>query len=85
MAAPVAGEACVRNRLHRIEGQVRGIQRMIDADRPLPDTLIQIAAARSALAGVGRELVLAQARCSSTDPHDIDELVRSLDALIERA
>lgn len=86
MAAPVAGDARVRNRLHRIEGQVRGIQRMIDDDRPLTDILVQIAAVRSALAGAGRELVRAQARdCSSIDRQDLDDVMRSIDALIGHA
>ena len=36
-------------RLHRIEGQVRGIERMIDDDRYCIDILTQIAAATTAL------------------------------------
>ena len=36
-------------RLRRIEGQVRGIQRMVDEDRPCPDILIQIAAIEAAM------------------------------------
>ena len=41
-------EALVR-RLHRIEGQVRGIERMIDDDRYCIDVLTQIAAVTTAL------------------------------------
>jgi CsoR family transcriptional regulator, copper-sensing transcriptional repressor len=37
------------NRLRRIEGQVRGIQTMVDEDRWCPDILQQIAAIQSAL------------------------------------
>jgi DNA-binding FrmR family transcriptional regulator len=36
-------------RLHRIEGQVRGIERMIEGDRYCIDVLTQIAAANTAL------------------------------------
>ena len=36
-------------RLRRIEGQVRGVQRMIDEDRECPDILQQLAAIRSAV------------------------------------
>jgi DNA-binding FrmR family transcriptional regulator len=36
-------------RLHRIEGQVRGIERMIEADRYCIDILTQIAAVSTAL------------------------------------
>ena len=81
--ATIADDIGVRNRLHRIEGQIRGLQRMIDQERPLSDTLIQVAAVRAALAGLGRELVHAQARgCAPDDQHDLDELIRSIDALI---
>ena len=37
------------NRLRRIEGQVRGIQNMVDEDRWCPDVLQQIAAVQAAL------------------------------------
>jgi DNA-binding FrmR family transcriptional regulator len=36
-------------RLHRIEGQVRGIERMVDEDRYCVDILTQIAAVNTAL------------------------------------
>jgi DNA-binding FrmR family transcriptional regulator len=41
-------EALVR-RLHRIEGQVRGIERMVEEDRYCVDILTQIAAVNTAL------------------------------------
>jgi DNA-binding FrmR family transcriptional regulator len=44
-------------RLKRIEGQVRGIQRMIEQDRYCADILTQISAVHEALRGVGRELM----------------------------
>ena len=44
-------------RLRRIEGQVRGIQKMVEEDRYCADTLTQIAAVQQALKGVSRELV----------------------------
>jgi len=39
----------LHKRLRRIEGQVRGIQRMVEDDRPCPDILVQIAAIEAAL------------------------------------
>src|SRR4051794_3721801 len=39
----------LQKRLRRIEGQVRGIGRMVDENRPCPDVLIQIAAIEAAL------------------------------------
>ncbi|HAL10573.1 metal-sensing transcriptional repressor [Mammaliicoccus vitulinus] len=43
----------VINRLKRIEGQVRGIQSMVDEDRYCVDILVQISAIQSALKNVG--------------------------------
>lgn len=43
----------VINRLKRIEGQVRGIQRMIEEDRYCVDVLVQISAIQAALKKVG--------------------------------
>jgi len=40
-------------RLKRIEGQIRGIQRMIEEDKYCIDILVQVAAARAALDKVG--------------------------------
>ena len=44
-------------RLHRIEGQVRGIERMVDEDRYCIDILTQIAAVETALEQVGAKLL----------------------------
>lgn len=41
------------NRLKRVEGQVRGIQKMVDEDRYCVDILIQISAIQAALKNVG--------------------------------
>lgn len=45
------------NRLSRIEGQVRGVARMIDEDRYCIDILTQVQAVRAALARVETELL----------------------------
>lgn len=45
------------NRLRRVEGQIRGLQRLIDEDKPCADILVQMAAARSALDEVGVRLI----------------------------
>ncbi len=45
------------NRLIRIEGQVRGITRMVEEDRYCIDVLTQINAARAALAKVESEML----------------------------
>jgi Uncharacterized protein conserved in bacteria len=44
-------------RLRRIEGQVRGLQKMVEADRYCADILTQISSVHEALRAVGRELM----------------------------
>jgi DNA-binding FrmR family transcriptional regulator len=44
-------------RLRRIEGQVRGLQRMVDEGRYCADILTQIASVQEALRGVGKLLM----------------------------
>lgn len=43
----------IKNRLNRIEGQIRGIQKMIDNGEGCSNILIQIAAVRAAINMVG--------------------------------
>jgi DNA-binding FrmR family transcriptional regulator len=68
-------------RLRRIEGQVRGIQQMIEARRDCRDVVIQIAAANKALEQVGFKLVAERLTECLTDPaesaaagYDVDEI-----------
>jgi DNA-binding FrmR family transcriptional regulator len=58
-AVSVDPETKERNtkRLRRIEGQVRGLQRMVDEDRYCADILTQISSVQEALRSVGRELM----------------------------
>src|SRR3954452_3118160 len=44
-------------RLRRIEGQVRGLQRMVEEEYYCADILVQISSVQEALRGVGRELM----------------------------
>lgn len=44
-------------RLKRIEGQVRGLQRMVEEQRYCADVMTQIASVQEALRSVGRELM----------------------------
>lgn len=46
-----------RKRIRRIAGQVAGIERMIEEDRYCVDVLLQVAAVRAALDGVGKLLL----------------------------
>jgi DNA-binding FrmR family transcriptional regulator len=68
-AVAVDPEVKERNlkRLRRIEGQVRGLQRMVEEDRYCADILTQIASVHEALRGVGRQLMRNHLRhCAGT-------------------
>lgn len=52
-----ADNGAVRTRLRRIEGQVRGLQRMVEEDAYCIDILTQISSASRALQGVALELL----------------------------
>lgn len=44
-------------RLRRIEGQIRGLQKMVEEDRYCADIIVQISSVQEALRGVGRALM----------------------------
>jgi DNA-binding FrmR family transcriptional regulator len=69
-------------RLRRVEGQVRGIARMIDEDKYCVDVLNQIAAVNAALDKVGMALLsdhirgcVTEAVASDGGAEKVDELV----------
>ena len=59
LAVGVDPDAKLRNlkRLRRIEGQVRGLHKMIEDDRYCADVMTQISSVHEALRAVGRELM----------------------------
>lgn len=57
VAVDPAIRAANLNRLKRIEGQVRGLQRMVEDGRYCADILVQLSAVQEALRNVGRELL----------------------------
>jgi DNA-binding FrmR family transcriptional regulator len=50
-------KAAMTRRLHRIEGQVRGIERMVEEDRYCIDVLTQISAVSKALDALALEVL----------------------------
>lgn len=76
-------------RLKRIEGQVRGIQGMIEKDIYCDDVLNQIAAVQSALKSVGKLLLenhmksCMVTRVKAGDTEVIDELLCTIDKLLK--
>lgn len=57
----------VSARLKRIEGQIRGIQKMVDEGRYCPDILTQLASVHAALRGVGKVLMRSHLQHCVTD------------------
>ena len=57
MAGYTDRKSTIQQRLRRVEGQVRGVQRMVDEDAYCIDVLTQISAATKALQAVALELL----------------------------
>ncbi len=55
------------NRLRRIEGQVRGLQKMVEDERYCADIVIQIASVQEALRAVSRALMKNHLRHCATE------------------
>lgn len=76
------------NRLRRVEGQVRGIERMVDDGRQCVDIITQISAAQAALDKVALGLIDGHIRdCiprGGSSPERRDELVRAVSRLMHR-
>ena len=63
---PQLKQAAIR-RLRKIEGQVRGLQRMVDEERYCADVLTQIASVQEALRSVGKLLMRSHLEHCVTD------------------
>ena len=66
-------------RLRRIEGQIRGLQKMVEEDRYCADILVQIASVHEALRSVGKELMRNHLR------HCVTHALRTGDAEVAEA
>ncbi|MDO4976051.1 MAG: metal-sensing transcriptional repressor [Eubacteriales bacterium] len=77
------------NRLHRIQGQVRGLEAMLENDAYCNDILQQSAAVNAAINSFNRELIANHMRsCVTRDIREgkeeiIDELVATLQKLMK--
>src|SRR6185436_8035774 len=72
-------------RLRRIEGQVRGLQKMVEEDRYCPDVLTQISSVHEALRSVARELMRNHLKhCATSAIREGDESAEAMyDELVE--
>ena len=87
MAGYTMNKKDLQDRLRRIEGQVRGIQRMVDGDQYCIDILTQLNSATAALKAVGMGLLDEHVRhCvkDSIDQGNSDEKVEELLVAVAR-
>ena len=84
-----AEKKALRNRLNRIEGQIRGLKGMLERDAYCADILIQSAAVTAAMSSFNKELLAGHIRgCVARDIREgkdevIDELVLLLQKLMK--
>ncbi|HRX58812.1 MAG TPA: metal-sensing transcriptional repressor [Eubacteriales bacterium] len=77
------------NRLSRIEGQVRGVKKMVEGDAYCVDILIQVSAIQAALNAFNKELLGNHIRTCvadgirAGDDEVVDELVTTLQKLMK--
>jgi DNA-binding FrmR family transcriptional regulator len=88
-AAYAADKAKIQARLRRIEGQTRGVQRMVQEDQYCVDILTQLSAIMSAVRQTGLLILEDHMRncvmgTCSHGPHDQEELLSELSEAIER-
>jgi DNA-binding FrmR family transcriptional regulator len=75
------------NRLKRIEGQVRGLQKMIEEDRYCVDVLVQMSAINAALKKVGYSLLERHTKTCVSEAirsGDSDEQIQELMKVIQQ-
>jgi DNA-binding FrmR family transcriptional regulator len=75
--------ADLRRRLHRVSGQIAGIERMLDEGRECKDVVTQISAANRALEQAGFKLVAAGLTYCLTHPDEAEAAGYPLD-VVER-
>jgi len=79
----------LHDRLSRIEGQVRGVGRMLDAQRPVREVLQQLASIRAAVKGLTKGVLRNYLERSATDalksgdPAVYDELIETLTKFVK--
>lgn len=88
VAVDPAAKTATLHRLRRIEGQVRGLQKMVEEERYCADVLTQVASVQEALRGVSRSLLqnhlrhCAAAAIRSGDPERAEAMYAELLELV---
>lgn len=69
----------ILNRLRRLEGQIRGLQRMVDEDSTCVEVMTQLASAKSAMDATGDvilETYVAMCMARADEPKDLVKLLK---------
>ena len=84
MAGYVEQKDVLLRRLRRIEGQVRGLERMVEEERVCVDIVTQVAAVKSALEEVALRLVESHVRHCARRGETVDaaEVMRAVERLV---
>ncbi|HUR95942.1 MAG TPA: metal-sensitive transcriptional regulator [Gemmatimonadales bacterium] len=91
VAVDPAIKRAVLTRLRRIEGQVRGLQKMVEEERYCADVLMQVSSVQEAIRGVSRSLLHNHLRhCAadairSEDPERSEAMYEELLELVFRS
>ena len=80
-----AGKDALIKRLHRIEGQVRGIEKMVEGDRYCIDILTQVAAVNTALESLAYKILEDHVRhcvAGALTSGDVEDALEKTDELL---
>ena len=83
MTDKVSKSALVRRKLKRVEGQIKGIVSMYEEGRTCLDVVQQIAAARSALGSIAKDILTCESLRCAAHPKDKSKLESTLKRLFE--
>ncbi len=80
----------IMGRLLRIEGQIRGLQRMVQSEAPCVDVLVQVSAVTSAMKKTGNAIIQARlqeciAESSQGSDQALDDFQKALSRYIDLA
>ncbi|MHB1393141.1 MAG: metal-sensitive transcriptional regulator [Clostridia bacterium] len=83
MDSKEVSKADILNRMKKIEGQAKGIQRMIDEDKCCGDIMVQISAIRSAINSVGGLIMFRYIKECLKESLKSDKADESIEEIIE--
>lgn len=76
----------ISTRLKKIEGQIKGIEKMVESDTGCSEILVQVAAVRAAINKVGSMVFENYAQnciCNEGSPENIQNLIKTLNMFIK--